>query len=83
MFAATGVRHGQRVAHGHGGVDGVAAVAKNGRAHLRGEVLSADYHAFRGFRGEWRCGVGEGEGQGRGGEGEEGRESLHHVIHHS
>ena len=40
------IDHGQRVAHRHGGVDGVTALPEDVHAHLRCQVLGADHHAM-------------------------------------
>jgi len=39
-IAAAGMRHGQRVSHGNGRVDGISALAQNRGAHIGGQCCA-------------------------------------------
>ena len=51
QVAGGGVDDGQGKAGGHGGVDGVSALAQHFEAGVGGQVLDADHHAVRGAHG--------------------------------
>jgi hypothetical protein len=63
--ARGGVHHRQRIAHGHGRIDGVAAALEHVDADLAGQVLRAHDHAVLGRDRRLRRGVGRAGGRQR------------------